>query len=128
MIDPSQIILLLVALLFSAFFSGIEMAFMAANKIQIELSDKNGVLSGRILWHLLQRPARLLGTALIGNTLALVLYGFAIAGVLHQLLTLYLPEPLQFNLLILVLQISVASVVVLLTAEFLPRRDRKSVV
>ncbi|ARS37088.1 hemolysin family protein [Pontibacter actiniarum] len=121
MIDPSQIILLLVALLFSAFFSGIEMAFMAANKIQIELSDKNGVLSGRILWHLLQRPARLLGTALIGNTLALVLYGFAIAGVLHQLLTLYLPEPLQFNLLILVLQISVASVVVLLTAEFLPR-------
>ncbi|RIJ37680.1 hemolysin family protein [Pontibacter oryzae] len=121
MIDPSQIILLFAALLFSAFFSGIEMAFMAANKIQIELSEKNGVLSGRILWHLLQRPARLLGTALIGNTLALVLYGFAIAGVLHQLLTLYLPEPLQFNFLVLLLQVVVASVVMLLTAEFLPR-------
>lgn len=121
MIDPSQIILLFAALLFSAFFSGIEMAFMAANKIQIELSEKNGVLSGRILWHLLQRPARLLGTALIGNTLALVLYGFAIAGVLHQLLTLYLPEPLQFNFLVLLLQVIVASIVMLLTAEFLPR-------
>ena len=121
MIDPSQIILLLVALVFSAFFSGIEMAFVAANKIQIELSDKNGVLSGRILWHLLQRPSRLLGTALIGNTLALVLYGFAIAGILNTLLTTYLPEPFQFSLLILVTQIIIASVIVLLTAEFLPR-------
>ncbi|OKL40777.1 hemolysin family protein [Pontibacter flavimaris] len=121
MVDPSQIILLCVALLFSAFFSGIEMAFMAANKIQIELSDKNGVLSGRILWRLLQHPARLMGTTLIGNTLALVLYGFCIAGVLHQLLTAFLPEPLQLNLFILVLQVFIASVVVLLTAEFLPR-------
>ncbi|WP_299758818.1 hemolysin family protein [uncultured Pontibacter sp.] len=121
MIDPSQIILLSIALLFSAFFSGIEMAFMAANKIQIELSDKNGVLSGRILWRLLQHPARLMGTTLIGNTLALVLYGFGIAGVLHQLLYTYLPDPLQSSLLILVLQVFIASVVVLFTAEFLPR-------
>ncbi|PRY15043.1 CBS domain containing-hemolysin-like protein [Pontibacter ummariensis] len=121
MIDPSQIVVLFVALLFSAFFSGIEMAFMAANKIQIELSEKNGVLSGRILAFLLRQPARLLGTALIGNTLALVLYGFAIAGVLSKLLSFYLPEPLQFTFLILLLQIFIASVVVLLTAEFLPR-------
>ncbi|WP_276498342.1 hemolysin family protein [Pontibacter litorisediminis] len=121
MVDPSQIILLCVALLFSAFFSGIEMAFMAANKIQIELSDKNGVLSGRILWHLLQHPARLMGTTLIGNTLALVLYGFGIASVSHQLLSVYLPDPLQSGLLILILQVFIASVVVLFTAEFLPR-------
>ncbi len=121
MIDPSQIILLLTALLFSAFFSGIEMAFVAANKIQIELSEKNNVLSGRILWFLMQRPSRFLGTALIGNTLALVLYGFAIAGMLNSLLTLYLPSPLQFSLLILPIQIIIASVIVLLTAEFLPR-------
>lgn len=94
---------------------------MSANKIQIELSEKNGVLSGRILGHLLRHPARLLGTALIGNTLALVLYGFAIASVLHTLLYTWLPEPLQLSLLVLVLQIFVASVVVLLTAEFLPR-------
>lgn len=121
MIDPNQIILLCVALLFSAFFSGMEMAFMAANRIQIELSEKNGVFSGRILWHLLQRPTRLMGTTLIGNTLALVLYGFSIASVLYQLLYAYLPDPLQNSLLILILQIFIASVVVLLTAEFLPR-------
>ena len=121
MVDPSQIIVLVVALLFSAFFSGVEMAFLAANKIQIELDEKNGVLSGRILGFLLKRPARLMGTTLIGNTLALVLYGLAIASVLHQLLYAYLPEALQWSLLILLLQIAVASVVVLLTAEFLPR-------
>ncbi|GAA4423421.1 hemolysin family protein [Pontibacter saemangeumensis] len=121
MVDPSQIILLIIALLFSAFFSGIEMAFMAANKIQIELNEKNGALSGRILGFLLKRPARLMGTTLIGNTLALVLYGLAIASVLHQLLSAYLPEGLQLGFLILLLQIAVASVVVVLTAEFLPR-------
>lgn len=121
MIDPNHILLLLIALLFSAFFSGIELAFMAANRIQIELSEKNGVLSGRILGHLLQRPARLMGTTLIGNTLALVLYGFAIASVLNKLLFLYLPEPLQINILVLALQIGIASMAVLLTAEFLPR-------
>jgi CBS domain containing-hemolysin-like protein len=121
MIDPSQIVILVIALLFSAFFSGIEMAFMAANKLQIELNEKNGVLSGRILGFLLKRPTRLMGTTLIGNTLALVLYGIAIASVLSQLLSSILPDALQFGFLILLLQIAVASVVVLLTAEFLPR-------
>jgi putative hemolysin len=121
MIEPDQIILLLTGLLLSAFFSGVEIAFMSANKLQIELKDKNGVLSGRILWHLLQQPSRLMGTALIGNTLALVLYGFAIAGLLHSLLLHTLPDSLQHSLFILVVQVVIASVVVLFTAEFLPR-------
>ncbi|MCC9165325.1 hemolysin family protein [Pontibacter harenae] len=121
MVEPNQLILLLVALLLSAFFSGVEVAFMTANKLQIELDEKNGQLSGRILWHLLQRPARLMGTTLIGNTIALVLYGFVIAGVLNNLLYSYLPDPLQITALILVLQVMLATVVVLLTAEFLPK-------
>ncbi|WP_114777630.1 hemolysin family protein [Botryobacter ruber] len=121
MIDPSQILLLFIALLLSAFFSGIEIAFMSANRIQIELIEKNGVLSGRILGFLLRNPSRLMGTTLIGNTLALVLYGFVIAGVLNNLLWHYLPEVLQFDALVLVLQILIASVVVLLTAEYIPR-------
>ncbi|NEM96328.1 hemolysin family protein [Pontibacter burrus] len=121
MIEPDQIILLVTGLLLSAFFSGIEIAFMSANRLQIELNNKNGVLSGRILWHLLQYPSRLMGTTLIGNTLALVLYGFAIAGVIHNVLDATFPNQLQYDLLILFVQIVVASVLVLLTAEFLPR-------
>ncbi|TXK46741.1 HlyC/CorC family transporter [Pontibacter qinzhouensis] len=121
MIDPNQIILLFVALLCSAFFSGIEIAFTSASRIQIELDEKNGVLSGRILTFLLKNPSRLMGTALIGNVLALVLYGFVIASMLHNMLFFLLPEPLQLNLLILVLQIMVASVIVLFTAEYIPR-------
>ncbi|QCR24038.1 hemolysin family protein [Pontibacter sp. SGAir0037] len=121
MIESNQIILLVVALLFSAFFSGVEMAFMSANKLQIELDEKNGILSGRILNYLLQRPSRLMGTTLIGNVLALVLYGIIIAGVLHGILGYYLPASLQFSPFILLLQIFFASVVVLLTAEYLPR-------
>ncbi|MFT2009638.1 hemolysin family protein [Pontibacter sp. 13R65] len=121
MIDPSQIILLLVSLLCSAFFSGIEIAFTSASRIQIELDEKNGVLSGRILTFLLKNPSRLMGTALIGNVLALVFYGFIIAGILHNILFYLLPEPLQLNLLILVLQILIASLIVLFTAEYIPR-------
>ncbi|WP_187263393.1 hemolysin family protein [Pontibacter beigongshangensis] len=121
MIDPNQIILLLMALLCSAFFSGIEIAFTSASRIQIELDEKNGVLSGRILTFLLKNPSRLMGTALIGNVLALVLYGFAIAGILHNILYFLLPEPLQLSFLILVLQVLIASVIVLFTAEYIPR-------
>ncbi|MBD1397477.1 HlyC/CorC family transporter [Pontibacter sp. JH31] len=121
MIDPDQILLLFVALLACAFFSGIEIALMAANKLQIELDEKNNVLSGRILMHLLQHPARLMGTALVGYIISLVLYGFVIAGLLHTLLLAYLPSTLQLTPLILVAQVLVASVIVLLTAEFLPR-------
>jgi putative hemolysin len=121
MIDPDQILLLFFALLACAFFSGIEISFMAANKLQIELDEKNNVLSGRILMHLLQHPSRLMGTALIGYVLSLVLYGFVMAGILHTLLLAYLPESLQLAPFILVLQVLLASVIVLLTAEFLPR-------
>jgi putative hemolysin len=121
MIDPDQIFLLIAALLACAFFSGIEIALVAANKLQIELDEKNNVLSGRILTHLLQHPARLMGTALIGYVISLVCYGFVIAGMLHVLLQAWLPESLQLAPLILVLQVLVASVIVLLTAEFLPR-------
>lgn len=121
MIDPSQILLLFVALLSCAFFSGIETAFMAANKLQIELDEKNNVLSGRILTRLLQHPSRLMGTNLIGYIISLVFYGFVIAGILHNVLRLYLPEALQLAPVILFLQVLIAAVIVLLTAEFLPR-------
>jgi putative hemolysin len=121
MIDPDQILLLFVALLACAFFSGIEIAFASANKLQIELDEKNNVLSGRILSHLLQHPARLMGTTLVGYVISLVLYGFVIAGMLHTWLQVLLPVAWQVAPLILVLQVLLASVVVLLTAEFLPR-------
>jgi CBS domain containing-hemolysin-like protein len=121
MIDPDQILLLFIALLCCAFFSGIEMAFMAANRLQIELDEKNNVLSGRILMHLLQHPSRLMGTTLIGYIISLVFYGFVIAGMMYTLLYFYLPETLQLAPVILTLQVLIASVIVLLTAEFLPR-------
>ncbi len=121
MIDPDQILLLFAALLACAFFSGIEIAFASANKLQIELDEKNNVLSGRILSHLLQHPARLMGTTLVGYVISLVLYGFVIAGMLHTWLQVLLPTAWQVAPLILVLQVLLASVVVLLTAEFLPR-------
>ncbi|RAU84223.1 hemolysin family protein [Pontibacter arcticus] len=121
MIDPSHFLLLFAGLMLSVFFAGIEMAFMAANKIQIELSEKNGILSGRIIGHLLERPAHLFSTTLVGRTLALVLYVFGIAALLHTLLGLYLPAYLQSHALSLIIQMVIAGLIVLFTADFLPR-------
>lgn len=63
------------SLLFSIFLSGIEVAFLSANKVQIELQGKNGNLSGRILSFFVSKPTWFIGTTLIGNIASLVLFG-----------------------------------------------------
>ena len=73
--DTSLIPYILTALIFSFFFAGIEIAFLSANKLQIELQGKQGVLWAEIMSKYLKKPSSFIGTTLIGNTLALVLFG-----------------------------------------------------
>src|SRR5687768_7136489 len=63
------------SLIFSIFLSGIEVAFLSANKIHIELQGKNGNLGAKIMSFFIQRPTWFIGTTLIGNIAALVLFG-----------------------------------------------------
>jgi CBS domain containing-hemolysin-like protein len=121
MMEPYYFLALLLALLFSAFFSAMEMAFVSANKLQIDLEEKQGQASSKILQHLLKSPSRLIGTTLIGNTISLVLFGLTAAFLFRDLLRFHLPELPLFEGLVVVLQIVLASVLVLLVAEFLPR-------
>lgn len=111
----TSLTLVIIALLFSAFFSGIEIAYVSANKLRIELQKENNLLSGRILAYFVRKPSHFLTATLIGNNIALVVYGYFMA---------LLVEPyLKFDsaLIIFLLQTIIASIVVLLTAEFLPK-------
>jgi putative hemolysin len=122
--DWSVIYVILGSLIFSAFFSGMEIAFVSADRLQIELERKQGSLSGRILASFINNPSGFIGTTLIGNTIALVVYGYFMALVLEPVIGGLLPAGLGPDLrdgLVLVLQTLVATFIVLITAEFTPK-------
>lgn len=119
--DYYSITIVIVSLLFSAFFSGIEIAFISADKLRIELASKQGALSGRLLSRFLNKPSRFIGTTLVGNNIALVLYGIFMANLLEPWLTMQLPEVVNNDGTVLVLQTILATLLVLIMAEFTPK-------
>ena len=119
--DTYQLTMILVCLIFSAFFSGTEIAFVSASKLQIELQNQQGKLAGRILSFFTQKPSRLINTALVGNTIALVIYGFFMASVLEPIIAAQLPDSLSSGSLVIVLQTIASTIIVLFTAEFTPK-------
>lgn len=121
MADPSLYLGILTCLLFSAFFSGIEIAFISADKLHIEVMSKGGTFTGRILSEFVSRRSRFLATTLVGNNLSIVLYGILMAKLLEPWLYQVLPEALSEDVLVLIIQSVLSTIVVLITAEFLPK-------
>lgn len=112
---------LIVSLIFSAFFSGMEIAFVSSNKLHIEVQGQKGSITGKILTGFQNKPSQYIGTTLIGNTLALVIYGVFITRLLEPLILTNLPEFIRNEGSALVLQTIVATMIVLVTAEFTPK-------
>ncbi|MFI5204485.1 MAG: CNNM domain-containing protein [Flavobacteriales bacterium] len=81
---------ILISLLFSAFFSGLETAFVAANRLQVELEKKQGLFSGRILVFLFGREEKFITAMLIGNNIALVIFGIYFAVLAEPFLLAYI--------------------------------------
>ncbi|OEK06988.1 hemolysin family protein [Roseivirga misakiensis] len=119
--DPYQLSIIAICLIFSAFFSGTEIAFVSASKLQIELQNQQGKLSGKILSFFTQRPSRLINTALVGNTVALVIYGIYMAAVLEPIIADLLPESINTTSSVVILQTIASTIIVLFTAEFTPK-------
>lgn len=119
--ETDYLLYVVITLLFSAFFSGVEIAFVSANKLQIELQNKQGFLSGRILSSFLQKPGQFIGTTLIGNTISLVLYGIFMANLLEPWIASWLPGNLENQASIMTIQTILSTIIVLVTAEFLPK-------
>lgn len=119
--DQNQISIILTSLLFSAIFSGIEIAFISSDKLQIELQGKQGSITGKILSRFAKSPSRFIATTLVGNTVALVFYGIFMAAFLEPVLESVLPSLLNNQGFILVAQTLAATFLVLIAAEFTPK-------
>jgi len=114
-------LIILITLLLSAFFSGMEIAFVSSNNLKIELDKSKGLISGRILSRFNQHPSRFIGALLLGNNIALVIYGIAMADMLEPLITDLLPDYFGFEIIVLLTQTIIATLIILFTAEFLPK-------
>lgn len=119
--DTTYMLYVLITLIFSAFFSGVEIAYISANKLQIELQKKQGLFSGKVLSKFIQEPGQFIGTTLIGNTIMLVLYGTFMAFLLDDALRSVLPDSLNNEAVILISQTFLSTLLVLITGEFLPK-------
>jgi len=105
------------SLLFSALFSGTEIAFLTANRLRLELDKKQNPLLARLLSIYTSNPALFIASILVGNNVALVLYGLAISEILNPYLGGFFSDPW----LLLLLQTLLSTILLLLFAEFLPK-------
>lgn len=111
------LLVILLAILFSAFFSGMEIAFISSNKLRIELDKKQGVFGSEIIRIFMSNPGKYIATMLIGNNIALVIYGLFFSKMLGPVLT----PVLRSDLLVLILNTIISTAVILIVAEFLPK-------
>ena len=116
--NAEALIIIGVSLICSAFFSGLEIAFISSNKLKIELDSKQGHLNARILSFFASKSSSFIGTMLLGNNVALVVYGIAMARAMEPSLINWVGDN---EGLILLLQTIVSTLLVLITAEFLPK-------
>lgn len=109
--------IIIVCLLLSAFFSGMEIAYVSSNKIYLGVERKQTSFLSRILTKLTEKPARFITSMLVGNSICLVIYGYYMGGVVMGWLA-----PMKFSLAsAILLQIIISAFIILLTAEFIPK-------
>lgn len=111
------ILIILLAIILSAFFSGMEIAFIASNRLRIELDRKQGVFGSRIIKLFTDNPGQYIASMLIGNNFSLVVYGLVFSKILGAFLT----PVLGSDLLILIINTILSTAIILIVAEFLPK-------
>ena len=111
------IFVIFLAIILSAFFSGMEIAFVSSNKLRIEIDRKQGVFGSGILKIFTDNPGQYIATMLIGNNIALVIYGLFFSRMLSPLL---LPV-FRSDVLVLITNTVISTAIILLIAEFLPK-------
>ncbi|KAF2507830.1 HlyC/CorC family transporter [Flavobacterium zhairuonense] len=114
-----EISIIILCLILSAFFSGMEIAFISSNKIYLEIEKKQDNFLSKILTRLTQNPSKFIAAMLIGNNVALVIYGFYMGDLILECMV-----SLGFHfsdLTSLLIQTALSTFIVLITAEFLPK-------
>jgi len=114
-------LIIIFSLLLSGFFSGMEIAFVSSNRLLQELDVKKKIIPARILSAFYTNPSRFIGALLLGNNIALVLYGIAVAKILEPVIIDMLPATLATNYVILLIQTILSTLLILIVAEFIPK-------
>ncbi|MAP54346.1 hemolysin family protein [Altibacter sp.] len=109
-----SVLIIVLMLILSAFFSGMEIAYVSSNKIHIEIEKKQNNFLAGVLKKITKRPSKFIATMLVGNNIALVVYGFYMGDLLME----YIPLAGFTGLLV---QTIISTLIILLTAEFLPK-------
>ena len=109
-----SILVIVSMLILSAFFSGMEIAYVSSNKVHIEIEKKQNDLLAKVLQKITRRPSKFITTMLVGNNIALVVYGLFMGDLLME----FIPLTGMSGLLV---QTIISTLVILLTAEFLPK-------
>jgi len=114
-------IIIVICLVLSAFFSGMEIAFVSSNKIHLEIEKLQNGITSKVLKNITSNPSRFIASMLIGNNISLVVYGIFMGD---RILQLFFKETLlsgDISLKIVFYQTVISTVIILLTAEFLPK-------
>lgn len=112
-----ELIIIILSILLSAFFSGMEIAFVSANKMHIELEKKREGFIPKILTKITQKSSKFITTMLVGNNISLVIYSYYMGKFLIR----FLPIESFNDFSILLIQTIISTIVILITAEFLPK-------
>ncbi len=118
----SDLQLISLTLIFSGFFSGMEIAFVSSNRLKIELDLKKNKFSAKLLNPFYKTPpSRFIGALLLGNNIALVIYGIAMAKLLQPAIVQLLPTAILNDFSVLLTQTLLSTLLILIVAEFLPK-------
>ncbi len=109
--------IIIATILFSAFFSGSKMAFLSANKLHIELNRRTNPRIAILIDRFLRKPGIFITTILIGHSIALVVYGIYMGTLFEPIIASYFSSDFS----ILLLQIIISTIIILITAELLPK-------
>ena len=111
-------LLIFLSLFFSAFFSGMELSYLASNRLKIEVQKSQGTLKSKIISLFYKKESTMIAMLLLGNNISLVIYGISAAKILNPYL---ISMGLTSEAAVLVIQTVVSTLLVLITAEFLPK-------